>query len=166
MLTNSPTVGGNLKGASIGGGFNHQHAISMGHLAAAKMHIAALLGGGVPRLGGPPQMPQAPQMGGMPSAPGAAPAMPARTANFKAHIGHAATVITGKPVSHNDVIAGIDSLTQKGHFTKFQGDALKQHNGPLVGSQGAQVLSQVTQEVARNKSPGAFTSPNSQPQGR
>lgn len=145
MFPSSGAPGGAFKGPAQMGQFTHGHASQMAIQAASRRNIAQTLGG-IRSLAKPPSAPVPSQQ----SAPGMAVAPPPPGGNFKAHIAHAVTTQTGRPVTMNSVHGAIDRLQTKGAFTPFQASALKQHNGPLVGPQGQQTMGTIANEVATN----------------
>jgi len=168
-----PMKTGAFSGAAQSGGFNHNHAASMAHVAAGRRQIAASLGAMQPGAGAPPPLAppvaaigpplaQAPGMGpvpGMAPGPGLAPPTPAhiKTGNFKVHIAHIIKQNMGVSVTHNAVMSAIDRLAAKGQaaggFSGFQASALKAHTGPLEGPQGAQTQSTIAKEVMQPSGP-------------
>lgn len=114
---------------------NHLHASQMAHAAQRRLSIARSLGSK------PASMP--------------APSFKAQAASM-AHS-------SGAPASIQHVHAAIDSLTHKGMFTPFQGAALKQHNGPLVGPEGHRTIQAIATEMKTPKPPGAVAGPTGLP---
>lgn len=55
---------------------------------------------------------------------------------------------------HGDIHSAIDALTQAGHFTAHQGDALKAHHGPLEGPAGDATAAKIKTQMAVMKSQG------------
>ena len=107
------------------GTFNHVHASQMAHNAALRQQAARALSGRPTSVAPHPA-------GGVDGVPGGAPPAP----NYKSQIAGAAAqrgAIVGVPHIH----AAIDSMANQGKITPFQAGALKAHNGPLVGPQGA-----------------------------
>ncbi len=156
MLSVRPSAGGAFKGAGQLGGFNHSNAVMRAHIAATRTKARAVLGppkapaAPVAPLTGPaaPAAPTAPAMGAAAPMAGAVNVpMPHPHGNFKAHIAHAVTHLTGQPVTHNMVQSAIDRMAAKGAVSPFQGEALKQHTGPLVGPQGRQIMTGLANEV-------------------
>lgn len=95
---------------------NHLQASQMAHAAAQKAAIGKVL------------------TGGSKSPPSTAPKAP----NYKAHVLGVAGMHGTGSVDH--VHAAIDAATNAGAFTPGQGAALKAHNGPLHGPQGAHTI--------------------------
>jgi len=119
--------GGAFKGAAEGQGYDHGNAMKMAHAANRKLAVAKALG-----------------------APKAAPAAPPPAAgNYKAQVAHVAHA-QGVPSTVQHVHNAIDSLTQKGALTPFQGNALKQHNGPLEGPAGQRTVGMIANELVQN----------------
>ena len=119
--------GGAFKGAAEGQGYDHGNAMKMAHAANRKLAVARA-------MGSPKKAPVAP---------------PAAGANYKAHVAHAAAAQCA-PATAQHVHNAIDSLTQKGAFTPFQGSALKQHNGPLEGPAGQRTVGMIANELVQN----------------
>ena len=132
----SVAPGGAYKGAAQSGGFNHNHASQMGHVAASRLKFRQAMSGAAPA-----GVPDDHMVGSQ--APGAPPAH----GNFKAHIAHAVHAHTGHPVTHNAVLQAIDGVTAKGGFTPAQGNALKAHKGPLVGPGGHDTMAKIANHM-------------------
>lgn len=119
--------GGAFKGASESQGYNHDNAMKMAHAANRKLAVAkAFSSAPKPPAGAPP--------------PGG---------NYKAHVAHGAAQ-HGVKATVQHVHGAIDSLTQKGALTPFQGLALKGHNGPLEGPEGSRTVGMITNELVNN----------------
>lgn len=116
--------GGAFKGASQSQSYDHGNAMKMAHAANRKMAVAKAFSGA-------PKPPAAP---------------PAPGGNFKATVAHQASQ-HGVQATVQHVHNAIDSLTQKGALTPFQGTALKRHNGPLEGPAGARTVGMITNEL-------------------
>lgn len=121
-------TGGKFKAPSTAQTYHHNHASQMAHVANMRLAIGKALGGPKPPV--PPVAPAMPVTPVMPGAPGGPAGAPPPGSNFKAHIAHAAAG-QGVHASMQHVHDTIDAMTQQGHFTPFQGVALKNHNGPL-----------------------------------
>jgi hypothetical protein len=141
-MFNTPVPGGAFKGPAQMGTFTHNHASQMAHVAASRAKIAKALSVQPPPGGMQPVAPVGPVGAVPPIAP------PPPGGNFKAHIAHAVTMKTGKPVTLGMVHGAIDRLQQKGRFTPFQAASLKQHNGPLMGAPGQSTMGSIANEVA------------------
>lgn len=133
---------------------HHSMASLAAHSAARRAAVGRILaGGGGPGPGGPPATTQPPAV----PLPGAGPmAAPSPQHSYKAHIA-AAGAAHGVPLGMGDIHGAIDSLTQQGHFTPYQGSALKAHNGPLQGHEGVQTMHAITaQALKQTPRPGAM----------
>ena len=141
MITSTPS-GGAFKGPSTKQNFNHNHASAMAHSAHQRLAVAKALTA--------PKAPQVPGAVPVPGAPMVAPPPPG--GSFKAHVAHAVAK-RGVHVTVQHVHGAIDSLTQKGQLTPFQGNSLKQHNGPLVGQAGQNTMGAIANELVAPKVP-------------
>lgn len=152
MFQAGPSKGGHFAGSAQSGGYNHNHASAMGHAASARLNIARQLGGQAQGPVGPVQPVQ--PVGGVPPVQPTQPVQPQHpmgAGNFRAGVAqHAASM--GVPAGVPDIHAAIDTLAHKGQLTPFQASALKQHQGPLQGPQGAQTTKMIAHQVVANAS--------------
>jgi hypothetical protein len=144
FMNSGPSKGGHFGGSAQTGGYNHNHAGAMAHAAAARLQMAKQLGGAGPAIGATPSVSPTPAMGATaPTSP-----TPAQH-DYRAHVAaHAASM--GAPAGVPDIHGAIDAMAQKGQFTPFQAQALKAHQGPLQGPQGAQTVQKIAQQVVQN----------------
>jgi hypothetical protein len=74
---------------------------------------------------------------------------PPGAANYKVGVAMAARQ-HGVHAAVHHVHNAIASLTHKGALTPTQGQALVQHNGPLVGPAGQRTMGMITNELVTN----------------
>ena len=114
--------------------FNHNHASQMAHVGALKQQAARALQGrptsSIPRPAGGPT-----------GDPGGAPQV-----NYKLTLAHAAAQ-KGMSIGIPHIHAAIDSMASQGKITPFQANALKMHNGPLKGPQGAATMHSIASTI-------------------
>lgn len=126
--------------AAQSGGYNHGHASQMGHMSALRMQAARALQGRptstIPHPAGGPS--------GTPG--GAVPGGGAPPVNYKAQIAGMASH-HGAAVGIHHIHGAIDSMAAKGKISGFQANALKQHNGPLIGPQGQGTQTAIMNEM-------------------
>lgn len=130
---------------------NHGHAMQMAHSAASKVRLAKALGGGGGLSATPPMAKAAaPAGGGLPPAGGisqhAGSASLAVNGNYRQHIAGAIPNL-----APGEVHQAIGTLVQQGKLTGFQGSALMQHQGPLLGAKGASTAHMIAGEVLNNR---------------
>ena len=134
--------------------YNHGHASQMAHAAALKQQASRA-------LAGRPTAPLPHPAGGPQGDPGGAPQV-----NYKLTMAHAAAQ-KGHKIGLHQIHGAIDSMAAKGKITPFQASALKQHNGPLKGPQGAATMHAIGSEMMAPKAPvgGMPAAPGAGPVG-
>lgn len=126
--------GNNIRAPGQGQSSSHLQASQMAHAAAKRAAVARVLSGA-----GTSQ--KSPGMGlSTPAAPG--------PDSYKAHV----LAVAGVPDAHvGDVHDAIDAAAAGGHFSGAQAAALKAHDGPLMGTPGAQTIATLGAHVRKAK---------------
>ena len=124
-----PPGGGHVPGQAQGQ--NHGHAMQMAHAAASKVRLAKALGGAQGMSATPP-MGHAPQQ--------------TMGQDYRQHI-QAAIPNTNPAEIHQ----AVGTLVQQGQFSPIQGQALVQHQGPLVVPKGLHAAAKITKAVMANR---------------
>lgn len=111
-------VGGKTPGTGMA--MTHGHASEMAVAAGKRARVAKLLG--------------AKSSDGIGSVQ---PVQPVQPVGYRDGLGQ-----------HEDIHSAIDALTQAGHFTPNQGNALKAHHGPLEGPHGQATAAKIKTQMA------------------